>query len=59
MHLSTYCGSILVIVAISFAAPTKSSNGCGYAVSKFQDLVLAYIDYNVDCRHVIWAIQPN
>jgi hypothetical protein len=55
MHVSTYCGLILVIVAISFVAPIKSSNGCGYAVSKFEDLILAYID----CRHVTWAIQPN
>ncbi len=59
MHVSTYCGLILAIIAISFVAPIKSSNGCGYAVSKFQDLVLPYIDYNVDCRHVTWAIQPN
>jgi hypothetical protein len=49
MHVSNYCGLILFLVTISFVAPTKSSNGCGYAVSKFQDLVLAYIDYNDDC----------
>jgi hypothetical protein len=44
MQVSIYCGTILIIAAISFAAPTKSSNGCGYAVSKFQDIFSAYFD---------------
>ncbi|CAF3651802.1 unnamed protein product [Rotaria sp. Silwood1] len=37
MHVSNYCGLILVIVTIRFVAPTKSSNGCGYAACNLGD----------------------
>jgi len=54
MYMSTYGGLILVLVTISFAVPKQSSNGCGYAVRRCQDIIV--FDYNdniVDCRHAI------
>jgi hypothetical protein len=44
MHILTYCAFMLLVVTRCLAAPTKPSNGCGYAVSKFQDIVSAYFD---------------
>ncbi|CAF2976334.1 unnamed protein product [Rotaria socialis] len=37
MHVSTYCGWILIIVTISFASPTKPSTGCGYTACNLGD----------------------
>ena len=51
MHLSTYCGFI-VVVALHLAAPIKTSNGCGYDVREIQDRFIDYIEYDVRCRHV-------
>jgi hypothetical protein len=44
MYASIYCGFVLVLVTISFAVPTKSSNGCGYEVRKFEDILPDYSD---------------
>jgi hypothetical protein len=44
MNILTYCAFILLVVTLCRAAPTKPLNGCGYAVSKFQDIVFAYFD---------------
>ncbi|CAF2135401.1 unnamed protein product [Rotaria magnacalcarata] len=37
MHVSTYCGLILIIATVNFVSPTKSSNGCGYAACNLGD----------------------
>jgi len=44
MHILTYCAFMLLVVTHCLAASTKPSNGCGYAVSKFQDIFSAYFD---------------
>jgi hypothetical protein len=44
---------MLLVVTHCFAAPTIPSNGCGYTVSKFQDIFSAYFDLNLDFRHAI------
>jgi hypothetical protein len=53
MHVSTYCGFILVVATLGFATPTKSSNGCGYDVREFDDMITNYIKYDVDSRHAL------
>jgi hypothetical protein len=57
MHISIYGGLILVLAVGSFAAPTKTSNGCGYAVRKFQAIVSAYIDCDAYFRHAMKVTQ--
>lgn len=47
MRVLTYCGLILAVAAMSFAAPTKTPNACGYPVSKYQDTIPTYHNYNV------------
>jgi hypothetical protein len=35
MYLPIYCGLLLGVITIAFAAPTKSANACGYDVREF------------------------
>jgi hypothetical protein len=44
MHILSYCAFILLVITLCLAAPTKPSNGCGYAVSKFEDIFSGYFD---------------
>jgi len=53
MHTFTYCGFVLVLVTISFAAAKQSSSGCGYAVRTCVDIVFNYNDNIVVCRDAI------
>jgi hypothetical protein len=53
MHILTNCAFIFLVVTLCLAAPAKPSNGCGYAVSKFEDIFSVYFDYNVDFSHAI------
>jgi hypothetical protein len=53
MQILTYSAFIFLVVTLCLGAPTKPSNGCGYAVSEFEDIFSSHFDSNVDFRHAI------
>jgi len=36
MYLPTFCVLLLGVINVTFAAPTKSANACGYDVREFK-----------------------
>ena len=53
MHILPYCIFILLSIIISNAAPVKRSNGCNYAVKKFEKTIVDCIEYDDYHRHAI------
>ena len=51
MHISIYCGLILLVASATFAVPIKSTNGCDYAVCESENVLqLIFVLLSQSCN---------